>query len=114
MAETPTLRPGFWMTGNAWLDIDGRHIWFAHDCTSERVVTMLAWPTWHSNGIDVVPSVNCDGCGLHAHYKLDTPPDESHRCMSTFEINGAWCERMLGHDGLHMAGFFNWGSYVRG
>lgn len=114
MSSTETgLRPGFWLTGTAWLDNDGRHIWFAHDCTTERVATMLPWPVWHSDGHNVVPSISCEACGLHANYFFDRPPDEAYRCMATWEHDGRWCELPKDHPTAHRAGTVEWGEYVR-
>lgn len=68
-------RPGFWMTGRAWVDDDGQHVWFAHDCAQERVSTMLPWPTWQvlPDG-HVEPSIDCQACGLHARYTIEWTP----------------------------------------
>lgn len=112
MADMSVLRPGFWTTGRAWLDNDGRHVWVAHDCTTERVATMLPFPIWHSTGLAVEPSVSCDACGLHTHLGLGVPDDE-YRCMETWEIDGRWCERPKDHPPNHSAGMVDWGTYVR-
>lgn len=72
MGET-TLRPGFFLTGNAWLDEDGTHVWSAHDCTDHREIHMLEWPTWQIDGDKVTPSYQCDGCGFHAVLWLGQP-----------------------------------------
>jgi hypothetical protein len=59
-------RLGFLNT-DTWLDADGYHIWCAHDCLGERVVTMLPWPTWQANERGHIrPSFACDRCGTHA------------------------------------------------
>lgn len=80
MAET--LRPGFFLSGNAWLDDDGDHVWSAHDCTDRRDIHMLEWPTWQVADRTAVrpvvtPSYQCDDCGFHAVLWLgapETPP----------------------------------------
>lgn len=54
-----------WLSGLAWLDDDGRHIWFRHDCVEGTVTTMLP-DTWRVDEKGYVrPSVQCDACGLH-------------------------------------------------
>lgn len=112
MASATDLRPGFFMTARAWLDNDGQHVWMAHDCTTERVVTMLPWPVWHSTGLAVEPSFSCDTCGIHTHVELGVP-DQGYRCMATWEHDGRWCERMADHDGTHRNANVEWGTYTR-
>jgi hypothetical protein len=73
---------------------------------------MLPWPTWHSTGLMVEPSVACDACGFHTTLELGEP-DQSHRCMATWEIDGRWCDRMIGHPGTHQYGMVSWGTYTR-
>jgi hypothetical protein len=107
---TATLRPGWWASGKAWLDADNRHVWVAHDCTTERVATMLPWPNWYSDGLHVTPSVVCDACQFHSQVDLG-PPDDAYRCSATFEFDGRWCERVAGHGGAHQAGMVSWGEY---
>lgn len=70
-----TFRPGYWMNGRCWVDDDGQHVWFAHDCAQERVATMLPRPTWQvlDNG-RVEPSIHCRTCGLHARYAIEWAP----------------------------------------
>ncbi len=68
-------RPGWWMTGRCWVDDDGQHVWFAHDCTEGRVATMLPWPTWQVLPTGKVePSLSCEACGLHAFYAVEWTP----------------------------------------
>jgi hypothetical protein len=56
-----------WLSVDAWLDADGYHVWCAHDCKGERVVTMLPWPIWQSNEKGIVrPSFACGLCDTHA------------------------------------------------
>lgn len=63
------LRPGRWTTAEWWPDEDGRHAWFAHDCATERVETMLPNPPWSivegPRGPEVNPSIDCKSCGMH-------------------------------------------------
>ena len=64
------------VTANArvWLDEDGRHVWFSHDCTTERVETMLPYPLWSADPAtgDVRPSIDCRECGTHSYFNLST------------------------------------------
>ena len=54
-----------------WLDEDGTHVWLAHDCKGERVVTMLPWPMWQADSTgSVVPSFACDRCMTHSSVRL--------------------------------------------
>jgi hypothetical protein len=71
--ETSGLRPGWFMTAVGWRDADGCHAWVAHDCATERVVTMLPFPTWRVLADRIDPSVQCDGCGLHTLVPLGEP-----------------------------------------
>lgn len=63
-----------WLTADAWLDEDGRHVWLAHDCSKGREETMLPYPTWHAEGGKVQPSVNCGACGMHTFVPLSAKP----------------------------------------
>lgn len=113
MATDPrSLAPGSWLSVRAWLDVDGTHVWVAHDCATERITAMLPFPVWHSDGQAVQPSIQCDGCGVHTHVLLGVPDDE-YRCMETFQLDGRWCERMKGHGGTHHGGLIEWGTYQR-
>lgn len=55
----------------AWLDDDGRHVWFRHhcalacDCPEHVLNVMLPWPRWKAEGTTVQPSITCTGCGFH-------------------------------------------------
>lgn len=62
------------LTAAAWLDMDGYHVWQAHDCVGGRSRSMLPWPTWikTQNG-SVWPSVTCHACGLHVFLALGSP-----------------------------------------
>lgn len=57
-----------------WLDEDGEHVWFAHDCTEGRIKTMLPHPQWQADPAtgDVRPSIDCRTCGTHAYFNLMT------------------------------------------
>lgn len=66
----------------AWLDEDGKHIWFQHEC-KERVVeiSMLPFPHWHEKPPDsnsfgrfVEPSIVCNACGFHEIVRLGEHP----------------------------------------
>jgi hypothetical protein len=74
ITRPPDLRPGWWMTLKAWLDEDGVHVWFQHDCTDGRVTNMAAHPRWEAKGGRVTPSFNCSKCGLHDFVELSDPP----------------------------------------
>lgn len=64
-------RPGDATTGRAWMDADGYHVWFAHDCVDGRSVVMLPYPKWRAEWRQVKPSVDCSACGLHAIYGIE-------------------------------------------
>lgn len=63
--------PGSFITARAWLDDDGQHVVAAHDCTAERIVHLLPWPTWQVVGQDVTPSYSCGACGIHAFLTIN-------------------------------------------
>jgi len=69
------LKPGFFLEGRAWLDDDGKHIWFAHDCKTKRETSMLPYPTWQagSDGF-VTPSIVCNECGFHSIQPISERP----------------------------------------
>lgn len=80
--------PGDPSTGRAWLDEDGYHVWFAHDCVNGRSVTMLPYPRWAAEWRRVMPSIDCGDCGLHTHYGIEwvilrTPDDIAARRADT-------------------------------
>jgi hypothetical protein len=57
-----------------WLADDGRHVWQAHDCNGNRVVSMM--PTiWKAEGGRVSPSIHCVRCGLHAFGMIESAPE---------------------------------------
>lgn len=70
-----TPSPGSWLSGRTWVDDDGMHVWFAHDCAQGRSMEMLPWPIWQvlPNG-RVEPSINCEACGLHSFYAIEWTP----------------------------------------
>ena len=64
-------RMGFLNT-DAWLDEDDYHVWCAHDCRGERVITMLPWPQWQTNEKgEVRASLSCDVCENHTMMKIN-------------------------------------------
>lgn len=51
-----------------WMDDDGFHVWQHHMCQSEIVESLLPRGTykfWTEQDGRVVPSINCEKCGLH-------------------------------------------------
>lgn len=66
MNQSPALRPGFFLTGNAWLDEDGEHVWIAHDCVDHREIHKATNLHWRAVGDHVEPSYQCVLCGFHA------------------------------------------------
>ena len=58
----------------AWLDEDGKHIWFRHQCVNGAVLeSMLPYPTWHQSQKDrtvVEPSIVCNDCHFHEFVSL--------------------------------------------
>lgn len=55
-----------------WLDEDGEHVWFAHNCRAGRVETMLPHPMWSADVATgaVRPSIDCRECGTHAYFNI--------------------------------------------
>lgn len=64
-----------------WLDVDGRHVWFAHVCNGEWTEAKLVfgrpigtkrdgggWCATTTDPLTVAPSVSCDICGFHNVY----------------------------------------------
>lgn len=81
------LKPGWFMHADVWLADDGRHIWLAHDCATERIITMLPYPTWRAVGDRVEPSISCEACGLHTFGLLNSvshvePAEHEQRRLS--------------------------------
>lgn len=76
------------LPGRAWMDTDGKHVWWEHDCLKDgqRVTLrfMLPWPHWKHNGgqppanAHVQPSIVCEvpGCGYHAVPLIGEPPSD--------------------------------------
>ena len=71
----------------AWLDPDGRHVWFEHICGGDGKIhrDMLPFPHWKSDEQippRVTPSIVCTrpGCTFHAFPAIEKPPEdfESH------------------------------------
>ena len=67
------------LPGIAWLDADGRHIWWRHLCVDGEHTDMLPWPHWKlgSDGA-VTPSIVCTrpNCGYHSIPLVGNPPDD--------------------------------------
>lgn len=63
----------------AWLDVDGRHIWWRHKCVDGEHTDMLPWPHWSLNEAEgvVKPSIVCtrNGCNYHSIPLVRNPPD---------------------------------------
>ena len=55
------------LPATAWLDADGRHIWWRHKCVDGEHTDMLPWPHWRSESGSVTPSIVCTvkDCGSH-------------------------------------------------
>jgi len=72
------------LPGKAWMDEDGRHVWFEHQCVDGMHRSMLPYPKWHSDGGGgipggtpaVTPSIHCTvpGCDFHSHPLIGQPP----------------------------------------
>lgn len=68
------------LPGEAWLDEDGRHVWFRHDCIiddkRQSIDWMLPWPNWKEADRYVQPSIQCTvpGCGFHSSPMIRKPP----------------------------------------
>lgn len=70
--------------GICWMDEDGYHVWYAHDCirpSGERhtLHTMLPHPGWRKSEGDaptVTPSIVCTvpACGFHSTPLIGEPP----------------------------------------
>jgi hypothetical protein len=64
-------RLGF-LSADVWLDADGYHVWCAHDCLGERVISMLPWPMWQANKEGrIQPSFSCERCGTHTFLTIN-------------------------------------------
>ena len=66
------------LPGSAWLDTDGRHIWWRHECVDGQRDWMLPWPHWKSDGNCVTPSIVCtvQNCGFHSSPLVREPPPD--------------------------------------
>lgn len=67
----------------AWLDADGRHIWWRHQCVDGEHTDMLPWPNWQNKNGTVTPSIVCGrpGCSSHTSPIVrDHPVDWQPRC----------------------------------
>lgn len=70
------------LPGRAWMDGDGRHVWWEHECFKggQRVTLrwMLPWSDWSAKDGHITPSVVCEvpGCGYHAIPLIGEPPSD--------------------------------------
>lgn len=68
--------------GRAWIDEDGKHIWFLHQCADGEIhYDMLPWPHWQNNKqrpAFVTPSIVCtiQGCNFHSIPEITDPPPD--------------------------------------
>lgn len=79
------------LPGIAWLDEDGHHIWFRHQCTNGETTNMLPWPHWHNVEGVVHPSISCTitGCGFHSNPLVrEHPADWESRSAQRQEGGG--------------------------
>lgn len=64
---------------DAWLDADGRHVWWRHACVDGEHTYMLPWPAWKKGDSGTtIPSIVCmrPGCSYHASPLVGQPPDD--------------------------------------
>lgn len=66
-----------------WIDADGLHVWFAHNCVNARSATMLPYPMWQRDDAGKLwPSVSCGECGTHVlGLVVEGAPEERDRCL---------------------------------
>lgn len=69
------------LPGTAWMDDDGYHVWYRHDClrpSGERHAcdAMLPHPGWKTHDGAVSPSIVCmvPGCNFHSTPLIGKPP----------------------------------------
>lgn len=66
--------------GSAWMDTDGKHVWWDHQCVNgEMKRAMLPYPHWKNDGAEtprITPSIVCTvpGCNYHEHPHIGKPP----------------------------------------
>lgn len=53
-----------------WLDKDGAHLWWVHDCSIPKQYTRLPlgpahWHLEKSDPITITPSILCEACKIH-------------------------------------------------
>lgn len=87
------------MPGICWLDEDGRHVWWQHDCvdkagTRVQLRWMLPHPHWRKGDGDsptVTPSIVCEvpGCGFHSSPLIGKPPHDWVPRRTRAELDGA-------------------------
>lgn len=58
---------------SAWLDEDGKHVWFFHKCIKGPETSMLPYPTWRAVDGHVEPSIVCNECRFHEIVPLLEP-----------------------------------------
>lgn len=70
------------LPGRAWMDTDGKHVWWEHAClkNGERITLrwMMPWPDWHNEKGVVAPSIVCavQGCDFHSSPLIGEPPSD--------------------------------------
>lgn len=76
------------MTARAWMDEDGYHVWFAHDCVNGPITTMLPSQWERTNMLGnttdtgrVEPSLHCGKCQLHVFLVIEAKPDNLDEVM---------------------------------
>lgn len=82
------------LPGDAWLDADGRHIWWRHRCADGVDRTnMLPWPHWKKNDAEgtVMPSIVCmiPGCNFHSNPLVREPPSDWAPRLTLEELEAA-------------------------
>ena len=62
--------------GLAWMDEDGKHIWWAHICADGQEHREMLPSTWKNVEGKVAPSIVCtvSGCNYHAFPLIETEP----------------------------------------
>jgi len=66
------------LPSTAWLDTDGRHIWWRHKCIDGEHTNMLPYPRWRNVEGKVSPSIVCavPGCNSHTIPFIGEPPHD--------------------------------------
>lgn len=67
------------LPGKAWMDKDGKHVWWEHRCADAKIVrSMLPFSQWSNQNGQVSPSIVClkKDCGFHGSPLIgESPPD---------------------------------------